>query len=505
MSKPKTHVKLSANMLIRFIKSFLIAAAILVSFLQGCQQSSQQKSTPLNILWIVSDDLGVDLGCYGNTAVATPHLNQFAGESVRYTNFFTSTPVCSPSRSGLITGMYPVSIDCHQHRTSYKKPLPDGVEPITSYFREAGYFVTNGNTTVDGRGKTDYNFQHKSEDMFDGVDYRARTEGQPFFSQIQIFLPHRPFKQDESRPVDPGSVDIPPYYPDHPVTRKDWALYLETIQHVDKAFGQIMERLREDGVLENTVIFFVGDQGRPHLRAKQFLYDAGTHTPLMVRWPDGKGAGTVSNALVSNIDLSAASLALAGIEIPHHIQGVNFLDGTTERDHVFTAKDRMDGTIDRQRAIRSRDFKYIKNYYPERAYTQFNTYKKTSYPVLTLMEVMEEKGELNKDQLPFMADTRPGEELYDLNNDPYELNNLADHDDYREVLSAMRNTLAGYVEKYDKGRYPENEEELTRARETMMEAYTRKMKKMGLSTEVPNETYLEYWEKELLKEETKTR
>ncbi|MCG8391141.1 MAG: sulfatase-like hydrolase/transferase, partial [Cytophagales bacterium] len=320
--------------------------------------------------------------------------------------------------------------------------------------------------------------------------------------QIQIFLPHRPFKQDESRPVNPDSVDIPPYYPDHPVTRKDWALYLETIQHVDRAFGKVMERLREDGVLENTVIFFVGDQGRPHLRAKQFLYDAGTHTPLMVRWPDGRGAGTVSGALVSNIDLSTASLVLAGIEVPSHIHGVNFLDEATERAYVFTAKDRMDGTVDRQRALRNQDFKYIKNYYPGRVYAQFNTYKKTSYPVLTLMEVMKEKGQLDEAQLPFMAATRPGEELYDLKNDPYELNNLADDEDYGEVLSAMRNTLAGYVEKYDKGQYPENEEELTRARETMMKAYERKMKRMGLDTGVSNQAYLEYWETELLKKET---
>lgn len=489
-------------MLIHFTRSFLIATATFVSFLPGCQHSSREKPTPLNILWIVSDDLGTDLGCYGNTAVATPNLDQFAGESVRYTNFFTSAPVCSPSRSGLITGMYPVSIDCHQHRTSDKKSLPGGVEPITSYFREAGYFVTNGNTTLDRRGKTDYNFQHDPGDMFDGVDYRARAGGQPFFSQIQIFLPHRPFKRDESRPVNPDSVDIPPYYPDHPVTRKDWALYLETIQHVDRAFGKVMERLREDGVLENTVIFFVGDQGRPHLRAKQFLYDAGTHTPLMVRWPDGRGAGTASRALVSNIDLSAASLALAGIEVASHIHGINFLDEATARAYVFTAKDRMDGTVDRQRALRNQDFKYIKNYYPRRAYTQFNTYKKTSYPVLTLMEVMKEKRQLDEAQLPFMAATRPGEELYDLKNDPYELNNLADDEDYGEVLSAMRNTLAGYVEKYDKGQYPENEEELTRARETMMKAYERKMKRIGLDTGVSNQAYLEYWETGLLKKET---
>ena len=222
----------------------------------------------------------------------------------------------------------------------------------------------------------------------------------------------------------------------------------------------------------------------------------------MVRWPDGRGAGTVSDALVSNIDLSTASLALAGIEVPSHIHGVNFLDEATARAYVFTAKDRMDGTVDRQRALRSQDFKYIKNYYPGRAYTQFNTYKKTSYPVLTLMELMKEKRQLDEAQLPFMAATRSGEELYDLKNDPYELNNLADDEGYGEVLSAMRNTLAGYVEKCDKGQYPENEEELTRARETMMKAYERKMKRIGLDTGVSNQAYLEYWETELLKKET---
>ena len=463
--------------------------------------SCAQEQKPLNIIWIVSDDLGVDLGAYGEKAVQTPHLDEFAKEAVRYTNFHTSAPVCSPSRSGMITGMYPISIDCHQHRTSYKKQLPQGVQPISAYFKNSGYYVTNGNNKLKGKGKTDYNFNYQFDELFDGVDYRESSEGKLVFSQIQIFLPHRPFHEDEENPVNPSQVTIPPYYPDHPITRKDWALYLETVQNMDAQFGAVMDRLKQDGMLDNSIIFFFGDQGRPHLRAKQFLYDQGTNTPLMVRWPNKKGAGTVSEKLVSNIDLAVASLKQAGIPVPEHLPGVDFLDDNVERQFLFTAKDRMDGTIDRQRAVRSKRFKYIRNFYPEKSYAQFNTYKKTSYPVLTLMQVLQARGELTSEQAIFMRPTRPKEELYDLENDPYELENLADNAKFRKVLKKHSSALDKFLKKHDRGVYPENQEELDRAVSNMEKAYERKLIKMGLPRNASSEDFLTYWEEKLLSNE----
>src|SRR5680860_138414 len=371
-----------------------------------------------NILWIVADDLGPDLNCYGETLVYTPNLDRLASEGVKYANAYTVAAVCSVSRSTLITGMYPCSIHCQQHRTRFKDPLPKPVKPITSYFRQAGYFVTN-------KGKTDYNFIHDKKSLFDGTDWGKRKEGQPFFSQIQIHLPHRPFLRDASHPIDPDKIKLPPYYPDHPIARQDWAMYLETVQLMDQKVGEILDRLEKDGLSENTVVFFFGDQGRPNVRAKQFLYDAGLHTPLIVRWPGKLRSGTTNSDLIGNIDIAPTSMNIANIDLEDYIQGQDFLnDKTTPRKNVFAMRDRREEKVDRNRMVRSGDFKYIKNYYPELPYTQFNAYKKYSYPVLTLMQVMFKDGKLSDEQASFMKKNRPHEELYDLQNDPYEIYNL---------------------------------------------------------------------------------
>ncbi|MDN5217415.1 sulfatase [Fulvivirgaceae bacterium BMA12] len=473
----------------------------------GCQPSTNQQDKPQsadaqpNILWIVADDLGVDIGCYGTKAVHTPHLDQLAREGVRYENLHTTTAVCSPSRSGLITGMYPVSIDCHQHRTPFKHALPDPVQPITRYFREAGYFVTNGSFKAENRkGKTDYNFTHHFDSLYDGTHWNQRKSGQPFFSQIQIFIPHRPFLKDTLNPVDPDNVQLPPYYVDHPVTRKDWAMYLETIQLVDIEVGKILKKLEEEGLAENTIVFFFGDQGRPHMRGKQFLYDPGTNTPLIVRHPSGTGANSVSQQLISNIDIAATSMALAGITIPPHMQGQDFLGEQPERAFLTTMRDRRDETVDRIRAVRTTDFKYIRNFYPERPYTQFNAYKKFRYPVLTLMQVLYKKGELNEVQSRFMAESRPAEELYDLKNDPDEINNLAGDANYEEQLAGLRQHMDEWLVTYDLGKYPENPRAIQAAEELMKGRFKRNMESLGLNPAISDEEFLQYWEKTLLEE-----
>lgn len=454
-----------------------------------------------NILWIVADDLGKDLGCYGNDLVYTPNLNKFASESVVYDNLYTTTAVCSPSRSGLITGTYPVTIGVQQHRTQFKKKLPDIIKPITEYFKEAGYFVTNGNGDKNAkRGKTDYNFVHDSKQMYQGVHWNERTQGQKFFSQIQIFYPHRPFHADSIHPINPNLIKLPPYYPNLPLVRKDWALYLETVQHVDESMGKIMQQLERDGLLDKTIIFFFGDQGRPHARAKQFLYDSGTNTPLMVRYPDGYKAGTVSNELVSNIDIPVATLALANINIPNYIQGQDFLSEDVEREYVFTMRDRRDETVDRIRAVRSKKFKYIKNYYTNVPYTQYNTYKEMRYPVLPLMHVMLEEGKLNEVQKQFMDSYRPAEELYDLENDPFEINNVANDEKYKKTLKNLRNVLTEWVKKNDLGTYPEAQEEIKVAQEEATNRRKRMLRERNLPENVTYRQLVEYWEKKLLGE-----
>lgn len=464
-------------------------------------EQKQQKAATFrpNILWVVADDLGTDLGCYGDSLVHTPHLDLLAQEGVLYRNAFTVTAVCSPSRSALITGMYPVSINAHQHRTQYKDSLPDPVVPVTEYFKEAGYFVSNGNARdLSKYGKTDYNFIHDSEQMYGGTDWRQRAQGQPFFAQVQIFYPHRPFQRDPSHPVDADRVELPPYYPDHPVARQDWALYLETVQQVDKEVGHILQRLEDDGLADSTIVFFFGDQGRPHVRAKQFMYDGGIHTPLIIRWPGYLKAGTEKNRLVSNIDLAPTAMRLAGISIPDYMQGRGFLSEKAEpRAYVFAMRDRRDETVDRIRAVRTQDFKYIRNFYPERPYTQFNAYKKQAYPVLTLMQVMQKRGQLTPEQARFMAPTRPAEELYDLRKDPHELYNLAEQEAYQDKVEELRIVLNDWLAEADQGQYPEDSSEIIYAQQLMENLFKEQMEKKGLSLDISDEDFLKYWEKEL--------
>lgn len=462
--------------------------------------NSNQGEKP-NVLWIVADDLGPDLGCYGNPNIQTPNLDEFSKKSIRFTNCHTSTAVCSPSRSGMITGMYPVSINCHQHRTRPEamQALPVGVNVITEYFEHAGYFTFNGNCEHPNlRGKQDYNFTTDYE-IYDGIDWSEREEGQPFFGQIQIHKPHRPFLRDVERPVDESSIKLPPYWPDHKITRQDWAFYLETVQLVDKEVGEILKRLEEEGLADNTYVFFVGDQGSPMIRHKQFLYDGGTHTPLMVRYPDGKHAGEVRDELISNIDLSASTLKIAGLDIPEYMQGQNFLGDHTPRKEVYTMRDRRDETVDRIRAIRTDKYKYIRNFYPEKPYTQYNAYKRNQYPVLPLMEVLKEQKELTDVQLLFFADSRPSEELYDLELDPFEINNLAENQDFTLVKNELSLKLERWIKEYDKAGYPEDQAKIDYWVNQMAKMDSIWKTKKKLPFNASNKQYVDWWEQKFAK------
>lgn len=463
----------------------------------GQNKVGQQKRP--NILWIVANDISPDLACYGNKLVSTPNLDKLASQGALYKNLITVGAVCSPSRSSFITGMYSVSINCQNQFPKNKTTLPAGIVPVTDYFKKAGYYVANtGGTKMTGPHYTGYNFVHDGKEMHDGFDWRGKARDQPFFAQVHLTYSHRPFKSDSSKPINTDKIVVPPYYPNHPVSRKDWALYLETIQLLDKQVGEILDRLEKDGLAENTVVFFFGDHGQPHVRGKQFLYDGGINTPLIIRWPGGIKPGTKSDRLISNIDLSATSMHIAGIEIPAYMQGIDFLDKTSKpREYAFAARDRCDETLDRIRAVRTKDFKYIKNFFPDRPYTQFNAYKKYDYPVLTLMQVLYKKGELNADQAKFMAATRPAEELYDLKNDPFEMHNLANDKAYQSKLKELRGQMDTWLTTADKGTYPEDPEEVTYAQDLMKAKFKTEMEKKGLDPGISDEEYLRYWEKKL--------
>lgn len=458
---------------------------------------SQEKP---NILWLDTEDLSPDLGCYGNSLVKTPNIDQLANEGIHFTNAFVSAPVCSASRSAVITGMYQTSIGAHNHRSNRQKPLPDNIKMVTDYLRDAGYFTCNGQALTDGRrGKLDYNFKMSFEEAFDGTDWSQRNPGQPFFAEVHFSEAHRTFHNDHDNPIAPDAVEIPPYYPEHPITRKVWALYLETIQNLDKKVGKVLQRLEDEGLAENTVVFFWGDHGRAMVRGKQFLYEGGIHIPLIVRWPGHIEPGTVNDSLVSAIDLAPTWMTLAGIEVPDYMEGQTLLGSDSHgRDYIFAARDRCDETDDRIRCIRTKRYKYIRNFFPERPYTNFNAYKKLQYPVLTLMEILNDKGELSPEQARFMAPTRPEEELYDLQIDPYELHNLADDLKHKEILKELSEQLYSWIEETgDQGEIPEDEEVVNYWDKQFEEHFSEDMKRRGLEPDISPEEYLTWWEKKL--------
>jgi len=414
-----------------------------------------------NILWIFGDDLGVELGCYDHPAVRTPNIDRLAAQGCLYRNCFTPAPVCSASRSALITGMYQTTIGCHHHRShrddGYRLPSP--LRLITDIFREAGYFTANVTTPAPGlkcAGKTDFNFNAPSP--FDGTDWSQRKPGQPFYAQINFHEPHRAFPRQVKDPVDPSKVRLPAWCADHPTIREDWASYLNAIQVLDDKVGRVLKRLDDEGLADNTVIMFVGDNGQCHFRGKQFLYDAGIHVPLIVRWPGKVDPGSQSEQLISGIDWSATSLAIAGIEVPGYMQGRVFLgeNRSAPRQVIFAARDRCDETVDRIRCVRDKRFKYIRNFMPDRPYTQPNAYKERSYPALAVMKELYAAGRLNEAQAAFFRPARPVEELYDLSTDPDEVNNLAAAPEHGERLKAMRAMLDQWiVDTKDQGEIPE--------------------------------------------------
>lgn len=394
---------------------------------------SQPVERRPNILWITIEDWCPDLSCYGTKGIHTPHVDELAAEGIRFTRAFTTAPVCSASRSAMMTGFHQNYIRANQHREHSKQPLPHGIKPIPHLFREAGYF------TALMSWKTDCNFEpNKRLELFMGDDWSERKPGQPFFARVTFGGTHRAWARDPVRPVDPAAVEIPPYYPDTPLVRRDWANGYEAMQLVDRQIGELLQRLADEGLAENTIVFFIGDHGRCHIRGKQFLYDGGIRIPMIMRWPGKVAPGTVSRDLVMSIDICATILDAAGITPPVPLHGKNLLGADVRRrKYIFAARDKMDETHDAMRAIRSKDFKLILNLMPERPYCQYNRYKEGAYPVLAEMSVMNLRGELTPEQAAFFAPTKPEVELFDLRSDPHEIHNVADAPAYADVKAEL--------------------------------------------------------------------
>ena len=319
------------------VESMKYIAFVLLLLLSPCLHSAETTTKP-NILWITIEDWSADLSCYGTKGIHTPHVDQLAAEGIRYESAFTTSPVCSTSRSAMMTGFHQNYIRAHQHRTHDKQPLPHGIRPIPHLFAEAGYF------TALMSWKTDCNFTpNTKQELFMGDDWNQRKPGQPFFARITFGGTHRAWKRDPQRPIAIDDVEIPHYYPDTPFVRRDWANGLEQMQLVDREVGALLKRLRDEGLAENTIVFFIGDHGRCHIRGKQFLYDGGIRIPMIVRWPGRIEPGQVSRDLVMSIDICATALEASGIKSPVPLHGSSLLGRRHQRAKIRFRSPRQDG------------------------------------------------------------------------------------------------------------------------------------------------------------------
>ncbi len=446
-----------------FLLSIFITAFILS--LAGVSDAAE-PSRP-NILWLYVEDMNDWMGCYGDKIIKTPSIDSLAATGVRFDRAYMPAGVCSATRSALITGTMQTTFGIHNHRSSRDNSagrfpslgmisLPENVLTVPELFRKAGYFTYN-------KGKDDYNFVYDRSRLYSGANHwRSRKKGQPFFAQIQM-------KGGKNRPVktvDPAKAVVPPYYPDTAIVRREIAHHYDCVLKTDQEVSAILAELKNDGLLENTAIFFFTDHGMRLLRHKQFVYEEGVKVPLVVSWPAGKARippGTSRGDLVSGIDISVTSLALAGIAPPAYMEGKDlFAPGYKPRSFVISARDRCDYSIEKIRAVRTDRFRYLRNYLTDRPWMQPQYRDPRDYT--KEMKTLYAQGKLNKTQARFMAARKPAEELYDHLNDPHEIDNLAGKPEFASQLEAHRKLLASWIaETGDKGLAPESEDGLAQA------------------------------------------
>lgn len=422
-----------------------------------------------NILWLIAEDLSPDLGCYGTLVVKTPHLDALAASGVRYTHMFTASPVCSPSRTALAVGTMQTTIGAFHMRypAAMRPPLPDGVKTIAELMQDAGYATANfgyRGGKFGGKGKDDWMFAPSKRKPWTLSKWEQLNKNQPFFAQVNFQMTHRAWVRDPKRPVDPAKVKLPPYYPDDAITRDDWAGYLESLQVLDRQVADVLAKLKASGLNRNTIVVFIGDHGRPFTRGKTFCYDSGLRVPFIVHVPEGIDApagyeaGTVSDRMLVSLDLTATTLALAGVARPKWMQGQVFLGEGQHppRDAVYAAVDRV-GEIEFQtRTIRTRRYRYLRNERHGFSVNEASTaYRKAMHPIYHVLRKWDREGRLNAAQRT-LVDPLPREQLFDVTADPYEVKNLANDPEHARVLAGLRARLDKWISKVgDQGRSPD--------------------------------------------------
>ncbi|MDJ1479784.1 sulfatase-like hydrolase/transferase [Cytophagaceae bacterium YF14B1] len=436
------------------LKNILCVLLVIVTL---TVQAQKQTDRP-NILWIVSEDNTTLLHCYGDEFATTPNLDKLAKEGVRYTNAFSTAPVCAPSRFTLITGMYPPAMGTEHMRSTY--PVPDFVKFFPRYLRDAGYYTTNN-------AKKDYNTVDQLEtwdESSDKASYKNRKAGQPFFAVFNLNVSHESsiHRYKDSLHHDPNKVPLPPYHPPTTEFKHDWAQYYDQIEAMDAQAGKLLQQLKEEGLDENTIVFYYSDNGGVLGRSKRFMYESGLHIPLIIRFPkkyahlaSGK-AGTSTDRLVTFLDFAPTILSLLNIPVPEYLQGQAFLGGQQKapRQYAFTFRGRMDECIDMVRSVRDKKYHYIRNYLPHKIYGQHLDYLWKA-PSMQSWEREYKAGRLNEVQSRFWL-PKPAEELYDIEDDPHNITNLASQPQYEKVLLRFREANQKYIkESKDVGFIPE--------------------------------------------------
>ena len=450
-------------------------------------QAQEKTEKPLNIIWISCEDIGPILSTYGNKAIKTPNIDRIAAEGVKYTNAYSTVGVCAPSRFSIITGMYPARLGAHNMRTGnhnnfkfpedvfhktnkgildtsgknvpeYEVVTPSYVKAFTEYLRAENYYCVNDD-------KCDYQFNAPFtawDDVFGGGTYKNAPKDAPFFYVKNHYISHESriwLRKDKPLTVNPEEVTIPAYYPDIPIVRNDIARKYSNIEALDKEVGQLLDQLEADGVLDNSIIFFWSDHGGNLLRQKRAVGNSGLHVPLLIRYPDGYRAGEIDDRLVSLMDLGPTVMSLLGIKPPQHLDGRAFAGKYEQapRKLIFGSADRFDESTDMQRSVLDGRYVYVKNFMPELPLIYRNKYRE-QIPMNAKLIALNQEKKLKGDASYIFMDTKPLEEFYDLQNDPYEVHNLAKDPNYATKIKGYRKALKDWqLEIEDKGFVPEHD------------------------------------------------
>ena len=423
-----------------------------------------------NIIWLVAEDQSVNFfPMYGDETIDLPNLSSLREDGILYENAYSPVPVCAPARSSIITGMYPTSLGTHNMRTYAEFPQPkpskdiinyspvpiSNVKMFTEYLRKNNYYTSN-------YGKEDYNFK-KTDGSWDYTCtggscsqkleplWRERKKDQPFFAVFNFGITHESqvwSQGDKELYVNPDEINVPPIFPDTAEVRKDLAVNYSNLIRLDKQIGEIIDLLKKDNLYNNSVIFFYADHGGPFPRFKRALYETGIKVPLIIKLSKNLDYDTSNSSLVSFIDYAPTVLSLAGIKPPEYMQGKALLGkykSKEKSEFIFSSSDRFDEHVDRSRAIIHKGFKYIKHFNPEISRTN-NAYR-DNMAMMKNMKKLWDEGKLGKDQAHWFKNPKPLEEMYLLNEDPYELNNIVDDPRYADKVKFMQESLNNWITK----------------------------------------------------------